>query len=577
MIVGNTASGGGGGMYLGSATATVTNNTIVANSTFTNGGGVYMTGAPSQSLYNCIVAFNSSGIYVAAGGPVVRRNCLYGNAMYDYQGPGMPTKTVQNISMDPMLGNLAYGNGHIQPGSPCIDAGTNAFSGGDIDIDGQPRIQPAAGIVDIGADESDGTTIWSADPPTVVRVSPQGDDEFDGSTWSHAKQTVSAGIASATISCGEVWVAGGTYHERVALVPCTYVYGGFVGSETQHTQRDWNANPTVLDADESGTVVTARTGHTVGGLDGFTLTGGRGESGGGIYLRYASPTIAHNTIVANNATASGGGIHALGSFSPIENNIIRGNSADEGGGVFNEFSRGTLANNVINGNVALTRGGGLYMFTSHSSMLNITIAGNSAPEGGGLYAFNGLPSSVYSNSIVAFNSSGIRYSTANGPGLRFNCVFGNAGYNYSGMADPTGTYGNLATDPAFVRNPAPGVDDGDLRLTAASPCIDAGNNAVVPVALVFDVAGLSRIVDDPFVADSGAGTPPIIDMGAYEFQLPGDCNLNWQIDLTDYAEFADCLAGPVARRTIDCACADFDADGDVDLADFANLSWAFGG
>ena len=35
------------------------------------------------------------------------------------------------------------------------------------------------------------------------------------------------------------------------------------------------------------------------------------------------------------------------------------------------------------------------------------------------------------------------------------------------------------------------------------------------------VAGNDRFVDDPDTADTGVGTAPIVDMGAYEFQAAG--------------------------------------------------------
>jgi hypothetical protein len=78
-----------------------------------------------------------------------------------------------------------------------------------------------------------------------------------------------------------------------------------------------------------------------------------------------------------------------------------------------------------------------------------------------------------------------------------------------------------------------------LFRTAAvgSPCIDAGDNTVVPIdshdldndgntaeRVPVDLDGLSRFVDDPFTIDSGRSDPPnypqIVDMGAYEHQRP---------------------------------------------------------
>jgi hypothetical protein len=36
----------------------------------------------------------------------------------------------------------------------------------------------------------------------------------------------------------------------------------------------------------------------------------------------------------------------------------------------------------------------------------------------------------------------------------------------------------------------------------------------------FDLDGNPRFVDDPDTDDTGHGTPPIVDMGAYEYQVP---------------------------------------------------------
>jgi len=73
-------------------------------------------------------------------------------------------------------------------------------------------------------------------------------------------------------------------------------------------------------------------------------------------------------------------------------------------------------------------------------------------------------------------------------------------------------------------------DYGDLRLQHGSPCIDAGDNAAVPAdisdldgdgdvtePIPFDLAGMARFFDDLLTPDTGLGTPPIVDMGAYEY------------------------------------------------------------
>jgi hypothetical protein len=46
--------------------------------------------------------------------------------------------------------------------------------------------------------------------------------------------------------------------------------------------------------------------------------------------------------------------------------------------------------------------------------------------------------------------------------------------------------------------------------------VDSGNNAALPPAVTQDLGGLPRYFDDPAAPNTGAGTPPIIDMGAHE-------------------------------------------------------------
>jgi hypothetical protein len=186
VILGNSADSGGG-IYCYKSSSIITNNTIAGNSAATC-GGIYCSNS-SPTITNTIVAFNSSGIRVYNGGsPALANNCFYGNELYDYSGLTDPTGTAGNVSVDPLLADGAYGNIHLQPGSPCIDAGNDAaVQPGWLDMDRQARTMGLH--VDIGADEADGTT-WPAGPYVIVRVSPAGSDANDGSSWALAKRTV---------------------------------------------------------------------------------------------------------------------------------------------------------------------------------------------------------------------------------------------------------------------------------------------------------------------------------------------------------------------------------------------------
>jgi hypothetical protein len=58
---------------------------------------------------------------------------------------------------------------------------------------------------------------------------------------------------------------------------------------------------------------------------------------------------------------------------------------------------------------------------------------------------------------------------------------------------------------------------------------------------------------------------------------PGDCDQDGDVDLSDHAGLADCLAGPDGGLAFpSCECFDLDASGDVDLLDFAEFQVIIG-
>ena len=56
--------------------------------------------------------------------------------------------------------------------------------------------------------------------------------------------------------------------------------------------------------------------------------------------------------------------------------------------------------------------------------------------------------------------------------------------------------------------------------------------------------------------------------------VAADFNGDGLVTLSDHAVFSGCLDGPEVLTSLDCMCIDLDADGDVDLADFAELQRA---
>jgi len=79
-----------------------------------------------------------------------------------------------------------------------------------------------------------------------------------------------------------------------------------------------------------------------------------------------------------------------------------------------------------------------------------------------------------------------------------------------------GSSGNIRQDPLFV-DPA----NDDFRLQPTSPCIDAATSVGAPST---DMEGFHRY-DDPLVPNTGEGTNPYYDIGAYEVQAAGSVTL----------------------------------------------------
>jgi hypothetical protein len=320
------------------------------------------------------------------------------------------------------------------------------------------------------------------------------------------------------VDTDEIVVAPGTYFEFNV---------DFLGKAITVRSSD-GPDVTVIDAQGVGRVVRCHTGEgpdTV--LDGFTITGGNTNGdGGGMDNVNASPTVTNCTFSGNTA-ASGGGMFTFNSSATVSNCSFSGNVASGGGGMYNSNNNSTptVTNCTFSGNFA-TQGGGMYNLASSPTVTNCTFSDNSSAfEGGGMYNVGG--GTTVTNCVL----------WGDGP----DEIFGGA--PTVSNTDVQGGFagiGNIDTDPLFVD-----PDNGDLRLQPGSPCIDAGDNTAVPAGTTTDLDGEPRFVDDPNTTDSGNGGPPVVDMGAYEFQggstCPWDCESDPQ-GMVGINDFLDLLA-----------------------------------
>ena len=259
------------------------------------------------------------------------------------------------------------------------------------------------------------------------------------------------------------------------------------------------------------------------------------NAGGALIVTNAlSETVrVFDTRFVGNESSNGGAIRTEGGTFEFTNCAFIGNRADRNGpGPFtggairftqlNDSNR-TVAevfNSIFEGNIANSAGAIDLGRRSTALIANSVFVDNaSAPgsTGGAIEATaTGVDARVYNN-IFADNfpvGDTVNISTATGvEDARFNL------FTDDGLITDGADEGNLFnTDPLFVD-----ASNGDYTLQAGSPAIDAGSTFLYKGGQPIDLAGNARTQDDPDTADTGATVVgPVIDMGAFEFDVVGD-------------------------------------------------------
>ncbi len=538
-----------GGIVCQNSDAVVANN-IVTNCTSSyyagyhgaSGGGICVSGGAVTVATNCTYGNSPSAYYgISASGTAVEANPLYvnsGNGNYRLQS-GSPCLAAGTTSVLPqgrsvdLQGLPRLVGGAIDMGAyetqlsepPILLQGSGALpavlaaqapDGSTIHYttDGStPNVtspvfsvpllldrQTDARLVAFAADGSESRLVearFSA-PLATLFVSPNGSDSNNGSSWGQAFATVSHALSQAS-GGDQLWVAAGTYSEKISIPAGVAVLGGFAGTETSVDQRDWASHVTILDGGGSGTIVSLSTDVASStGLDGFTVQNGTY----GIVTGGSGASILSHNIIRNhsgswngqNMIQNAGAVQLKGGFPLLANNLITGNS----------YTNGFTGSGV--------RAGGLLISGGTPMVINNTIVDNSlsAPGavasgalGAGIWIASG--DVILENNIVADNNAsadgggavGGISKTGGSASLDYNCVYGNQGSNYAGVS--AGSHG-ISVDPGFVD-----AASGNYQVVSGSPCIDTGSNTA-PALMSKDLTDQPRVV--------GAS----VDMGAYESQ-----------------------------------------------------------
>ncbi|MHC4086226.1 MAG: right-handed parallel beta-helix repeat-containing protein [Planctomycetota bacterium] len=313
---------------------------------------------------------------------------------------------------------------------------------------------------------------------------------------------------------------GGMYNDNSSnptVVNCSFTwnnaayYAAMVNND--------NSNPVVTDCifalneaiNDGGAMANFESSPTVTGCTFSDNTAG-GHGGGMINSVGSRPTVTDCNFTGNEASEAGGMFNNNGSSPTVINCAFTDNSAtiSIGGGMYNlTNSSPTVTNCTFSGNSAATDGGGMdNRVSSDPTVTNCTFSNNSASgKGGGVDNYDSSP--TLTNCILWGNTAPTGSQINGGsPTVTYSDVQGGTGQSWFDTSC-------IDADPYFVD-----VDANDFRLLSDSPCIDAGNNSAVPSGITTDLDDNPRFVDDPGTVDTGSGTPPIVDMGAYEYFIP---------------------------------------------------------
>ncbi|MBI3151172.1 MAG: hypothetical protein HYZ21_03515 [Chloroflexi bacterium] len=323
----------------------------------------------------------------------------------------------------------------------------------------------------------------------IIYVNDDASGAGTGADWTNAFKKLQNAL-DAAVAGDQIWVAAGIYYpdegtlqtnndrtESFILEDNVDLYGGFAGTETQLSQRNIAANPTILsgDIDKNDTntdgndiaettadIVGSNSYHIVLGdnsssattFDGFIITAGQANGAGGdmvgagMYNFYSTPTLVNLTFSGNYASSQGGGLSNYNSDTISLTNVVftgnsaglsgggmqninnsnavltnvtfSGNEAGAGGGMENSLnSQATLTNVTFSQNDGGSQGGGYYNTTgSESTLANVDFLNNSAGYGGGMFDQNGyaqiLSNVTFDGNTAGANGGGL-YTANNGP------------------------------------------------------------------------------------------------------------------------------------------------------------------
>jgi predicted outer membrane repeat protein len=482
----------GGGITIALCPASIINTTITDNVASSIGGGLqtFLVSDGSYTLKNSIIWNNTAISGDEIGNEREFSFTISYSDIKESGGSGGSWDTNigvdggNNIDFEPYFVGITENPDHpysIFGNSPCVDAGDDTANSQTYDIRGSgfdrklDGTNGSAGTIDMGAYEYK----YGTDPvaPSLLYVYENASGGNSGISWIDAFTSLQDAL-DIIPSGGQVWVAKGTYHPSqeadgttdtqedfvFQMIEEVEIYGGFAGTESNVSERtDYGygeINETILSSDFNNDDIISGSGESLSianteenanrvikndnngltssaVLDGFSIKGGKGIAGSGMYNWGVSPTINNCTFVGNSTMDTNDGTFLIGSTIDIEVTI----------------SNCSFLYNMIN----LGDGGGIHVSSSKviANIQNCTFTGNRAQRGGGVSAILGTTVNIslcnfadnYANQGAGIYNNGSTINVSESEFSENSSLTGGAIYDIRGYTsiDNSEFIGNSAT------------------------------------------------------------------------------------------------------------------------------------
>ena len=402
----------------------------------------------------------------------------------------------------------------------------------------------------------------------------------NGESWATAYRFLQDGLAEASgrgVPGVEVWVAEGIYYPdegagQMNNVPSStfelydmgIVYGGFAGTETSLSERDFVNNLTVLSGDLEGDdatnslgiiedtnndgvldndeilgnayhIINNSTADVTATLDGVTITGGNAinapnDEGGVLLIQDSNVTLRNLNLIGNTAVNGGAIKTGMAATLYLENVHAQDNIAQNNNGVI-AYANGPLVE-IRNSRFMDNRAGGLGGVANivSNSTTNVTVINSIFSENRA--AGFGAAISVEGPSLDFIVVNSLFENNMNNGGLAGNLAAGNGAKAFilnSTVANSANTAGFIAYDAG--PNPSKGfIQNSIFWMNSSSTCPSIGPpNYFGNEQVCFDATQLQPDISHSIIQGLGSLT------GGTDYNdLGGNLDLDPGLNITDF-------------------------------------------